>query len=74
MSDLVEQNILADEVDDDDDDWQPISVPIEEDPFFTPEEVERIRLKAANMNASNSVTMSFEQLYALMEVFKKGSF
>jgi hypothetical protein len=69
MSDLVEQNVLADEVDDDN--WQPISIPIEEDPFFTPEDIERLRLKHENRDRSKDITMTFEQLYALMEVFKK---
>jgi hypothetical protein len=70
MSDLVEQNVLADEVDDDDD-WQPISIPIEEDPFFTPEDVERLRLKHENRDRSKDITLTFEQLRALTRIFEK---
>ncbi|MDR3109202.1 MAG: hypothetical protein LBU65_05880 [Planctomycetaceae bacterium] len=70
MSDLVKQNIPADAVDDDDN-WQPIAIPIEEDTFFTPEDIERLRLKHENRNRSKDITLTFEQLHALTRIFEK---
>ncbi|MDR0869583.1 MAG: hypothetical protein LBN39_02200 [Planctomycetaceae bacterium] len=55
-----------------DDDWEfTPAIPVEDDPFFTPEHLERLRRREKNSDPRKTVCMTFDQVHALINVFNQ---
>jgi hypothetical protein len=66
MTSIFEKNTVP--VDDDDDDWEPISIPVEDDPTITAADLERFRQTEERIKQGHCITMSFNQLRRLLHV------